>query len=71
VRDGIDGLIVPAQSATALREALEQFVGEPERVAEMGASAAAAMARQRKWDHFAIDMLDQYGRARATRAAAT
>jgi glycosyltransferase involved in cell wall biosynthesis len=70
VRDGVDGLIVPAQSSTALREALEQFVADPGRVIEMGASAAAAMVRLRKWDHFAIDMLDQYGRARATRTAA-
>jgi glycosyltransferase involved in cell wall biosynthesis len=69
VRDGVDGLIVPARSSTALREALAQLVADPERVVEMGASAAAAMARLRTWDHFAIDILDQYGRARATRTA--
>ena len=70
VRDGVDGLIVPARSSAALRDALERIIADPQRAMEMGASAAAAMARLRTWDHFASDMLDQYGRARSARPAA-
>jgi glycosyltransferase involved in cell wall biosynthesis len=70
VRDGVDGLIVPARSSTALRTALEQLLAHPERVIDMGVSAAAAMTRLGTWDQFAGDMLEQYGRARASRTAA-
>ena len=70
VRDGVDGWIVPARSSVALRDALEQLVVDPTLAIEMGRSAAAAMARLRTWDHFATDMLDQYGRAVAARTSA-
>jgi glycosyltransferase involved in cell wall biosynthesis len=70
VHDGVDGLIVPARSSAALRIALEQLVADPERGIKMGQTAATAMARLRSWDHFAADMLDQYGRARAALTAA-
>ena len=69
VHDGVDGFVVPARSARALRDALEQLVADPARVIAMGASAAAAMAQLRTWDQFTDDMLDQYGRARAAHTA--
>jgi glycosyltransferase involved in cell wall biosynthesis len=71
VRDGVDGLIVRARSSAALRDALELLVVNRERALEMGRSAAAAMAGRRTWDHFAADLIDQYGRARARPTGAT
>jgi glycosyltransferase involved in cell wall biosynthesis len=60
VRDGVDGLIVPARSATALRDALETLVVNRPHCVAMGEAAAAAMARARTWDQFADDMLSRY-----------
>jgi glycosyltransferase involved in cell wall biosynthesis len=64
VRNGVDGLIVPARSATAIRDALETLVLNRPLCMAMGEAAAAAMARVRTWDQFADDMLAQYAVAK-------
>ena len=67
IREGVDGMIVPARSASALRDALQSLIDNPARTIEMGAAAAGAMAQSRTWDHFASDLLRQYAHARASR----
>jgi glycosyltransferase involved in cell wall biosynthesis len=63
VRHGIDGLIVPACSVSALRDAMALLAGDRDRCISMGEAAAAAIAKSRSWDHFADDMLAQYASA--------
>jgi glycosyltransferase involved in cell wall biosynthesis len=70
VRNGVDGLIVPARSAPALRDALEKLVVDRELCTAMGEAAAEAMARMRTWDQFADDMLSRYADAARTRRSA-
>jgi glycosyltransferase involved in cell wall biosynthesis len=69
VRNGVDGLIVPARSASALRDALEALVVDRPRCVAMGDAAATAMARSRTWDQFADDMLVRYAVAAKSRLA--
>ncbi|HEX8847959.1 MAG TPA: glycosyltransferase family 4 protein [Gemmatimonadaceae bacterium] len=60
IRDGIDGFVVPARSASAIRSRLELLVEDRARCAEMGRAALEAMGHHRTWDYFVDDMLKQY-----------
>ena len=66
VRHGVDGLIVPARSARAIRDSLEYLATNRARCVEMGAAAAASIGSFRSWDAFAADMLAQYRGAMRT-----
>ena len=46
VEDGVTGLIIPEQDAMALAEAMQSFIGHPERIRSMG---GAALDRFRKY----------------------
>jgi glycosyltransferase involved in cell wall biosynthesis len=70
IRNGVDGLIVPACSAPALRDALETLVMDRQRCTAMGEAGAEAMARLRTWDQFADDMLSRYANAARARRSA-
>jgi glycosyltransferase involved in cell wall biosynthesis len=39
IEDGVNGVLVPARDVAALRQALEQLLGDPERRARIGAAA--------------------------------
>jgi glycosyltransferase involved in cell wall biosynthesis len=67
VRHGVDGLIVPARSTPALRDALEALVVDRQRCRAMGEAAAESVARSRTWDQFADDMLARYAAAARNR----
>jgi glycosyltransferase involved in cell wall biosynthesis len=41
IEDGVNGVFVPALDVAALRQALEQLLGDPERRARLGAAARA------------------------------
>jgi phosphatidylinositol alpha-mannosyltransferase len=69
VRDGLDGLLVPAGDALALAESLRRLaLDEPLR------ARMAAVARERAerfaWPHVAAEVLDSYEQAIATRKLA-
>jgi phosphatidylinositol alpha-mannosyltransferase len=59
VRDGTDGLLVPAGDAQALAEALRDLYDEPERRAQM-ARAAAVDVERFAWPRVAAEVLDAY-----------
>ncbi len=67
VRDGLDGVLVPAGDARALAEALRDLYEEPERRAEMARSAAADLERF-AWPRVAAQVMNAYEDAIATPA---
>jgi len=69
VRDGLDGVLVPAGDAVALARALAQLALDPARRARM-ASAARERAERFAWPHVAAEVLDGYEQAIALARAA-
>ncbi len=67
VRDGIDGVLVPAGNAQALAETLRDLWDEPDRRAEM-ARAASKDVERFAWPRVADEVLDAYKDAIATPA---
>lgn len=71
VRDGIDGLVVPAADAEAIERALELVYRDPDRRQEMGI-AARAQAEAHGWEAYAARAADAVlAAAPMQRAAAT
>ncbi len=69
VRDGLDGLLVPAGDALALAESLRRLaLDEPARAAMAG--AARERAERFAWPHVAAEVLDCYEQARSVGAPA-
>ncbi|MGZ8635121.1 MAG: flippase-like domain-containing protein, partial [Solirubrobacteraceae bacterium] len=62
VRDGIDGLLVPAAEPAALGEALQSLALDPDRRAEMS-RAARERAERFAWPHVTDEVLEAYGDA--------
>jgi len=52
VRDGVDGIVIPAENAQALEAALERVYRDRELLAAL-ASAARAGAEAHSWAHYA------------------
>ena len=69
VRDGRDGILVPAGDAIALAETLRALALAPERLQAMGA-AAAEHARRYAWPQVADEVLGVYREAIAARERA-
>ncbi|MGA2319554.1 MAG: lysylphosphatidylglycerol synthase domain-containing protein [Solirubrobacteraceae bacterium] len=69
VRDGRDGLLIPAGDALALAESLRRLALDPTGRARM-AAAARARAERYAWPHVAAEVLDCYEQAIATRSQA-
>jgi phosphatidylinositol alpha-mannosyltransferase len=67
VKDGVDGVLVPAGDAQALAEALRELYCEPESRAAM-ALAAAHNVERFAWPHVAEEVLEAYEDAIATPA---
>jgi phosphatidyl-myo-inositol alpha-mannosyltransferase len=67
VRDGVDGVLVPAGDPQALAEALRDLYDEPERRALM-ARAAAADVERFAWPRVAAEVMSAYEDAIATPA---
>ena len=67
VRDGVDGVLVPAGDAQSLAEALRDLYDEPERVTRM-ARAAAADVQRFAWPRVASEVMQAYEDAIATPA---
>jgi phosphatidyl-myo-inositol alpha-mannosyltransferase len=65
VRDGVDGVLVPAAEPQALAEALRDLWEEPERRAQM-ARAAAEDVKRFAWPRVASDVMEAYKEAIAT-----
>ncbi|MGZ4250112.1 MAG: glycosyltransferase [Solirubrobacteraceae bacterium] len=65
VRDGVDGVLVPAADARALAEALLDLWEEPERRARM-ARAAAEDVKRFAWARVADEVMEAYKQAIAT-----
>jgi phosphatidylinositol alpha-mannosyltransferase len=65
VRDGVDGVLVPAADPRALAEALRDLWEEPERRARM-AQAAAEDVKRFAWSRVADEVMDAYKEAIAT-----
>jgi phosphatidyl-myo-inositol alpha-mannosyltransferase len=65
VRNGVDGLLVPAGDAQALAEALRDLHDEPERRAQMALAAAADVERF-AWSRVASEVMSAYEDALAT-----
>src|SRR5690349_10882829 len=65
VRDGVDGVLVPAADPSALAEALLDLWEEPERRAEM-ARAAAEDVKRFAWARVAAEVMQAYKEAIAT-----
>ena len=65
VRDGVDGVLVPAADPRALAEALRDLWEEPERRARM-ARAAAEDVKRFAWSSVADEVMDAYKEAIAT-----
>ena len=65
VRDGVDGVLVPAADARALAEALRDLWEEPERRARM-AQAAAEDVKRFAWSRVADEVMEAYKEAIAT-----
>ncbi|HEV7176797.1 MAG TPA: glycosyltransferase [Solirubrobacteraceae bacterium] len=65
VRDGVDGVLVPAADPRALAEALRDLWEEPERRARM-ARAAAEDVKRFAWSRVADEVMDAYKEAIAT-----
>jgi phosphatidylinositol alpha-mannosyltransferase len=69
VRDGLDGLLVPAGDPLALAEQLRALAADPAGRARM-AAAARERAERFAWPHVAAEVLDSYEQARALGANA-
>ena len=67
VRDGVDGVLVPAGDAQTLAEALRDLYDEPERLGQM-ARAAAAKVQRFAWPRVASEVMEAYEEAIATPA---
>ena len=65
VRDGVDGVLVPAADPQALAEALRDLWEEPERRARM-AQAAAEDVKRFAWPRVAAEVMEAYKEAIAT-----
>ena len=65
VRDGVDGVLVPAADPRALAEALRDLWEEPERRARM-AQAAAEDVKRFAWSRVADEVMEAYKEAIAT-----
>ena len=65
VRDGVDGVLVPAADPRALAEALRDLWEEPERRARM-AEAAAEDVKRFAWSRVADEVMEAYKEAIAT-----
>jgi phosphatidylinositol alpha-mannosyltransferase len=70
VRDGLDGLLVPAGDALALAEALRRLALDQRLCARM-ADAAHERAARFAWPHVAAEVMDSYEQARAVGSPAT
>jgi phosphatidylinositol alpha-mannosyltransferase len=62
VRDGVDGVLVPAGHPAELGEALLALATDPERRARMGAAARAG-AQRFSWPHVTDQVMESYERA--------
>ncbi len=56
VDDGVDALIVPPEDPTALRDAIERVLGDPELAARLGAAARARVEREHGTRGFAAKL---------------
>lgn len=52
IRDGVDGLIVPARSSELFAERLQELADDPQRQEHMGANALARIQSLGGWDQF-------------------
>ena len=60
VRDGIDGIVVPAQSVDALAAGIEHLYLHPEIAGEMGRAARERVVENFTWHHFRERLLGAY-----------
>jgi glycosyltransferase involved in cell wall biosynthesis len=65
VTDGVEGLLVPAEDAPALREALAAIVRDGARASGMGARARRRIEGRYTWDIIAAQMAALYARVAA------
>lgn len=65
VRDGVDGLLVPAADGPGFAAAVATLVGDPERAAAMGAAARRRVESGWTLDHCVSGLQAVYGRALA------
>jgi glycosyltransferase involved in cell wall biosynthesis len=65
VTDGVEGLLVPAGDAPALREALAAIVRDGARASGMGARARRRIEGRYTWDIIAAQMAALYARVAA------
>ncbi len=60
VDDGVEGFVVPAGDAEAIREALEALLDDPERAAEMGRAGRARVESLGGWDAYGSRLLEVF-----------
>lgn len=60
VESGVEGLLVPEQDGTALREAIASLLRDPERRRQMGARARSKAVLHLTWDQVAAAYRDAY-----------
>ena len=53
MQNGVEGFVIPIQSADAIREKVRFFIDHPNRIEPMG-RAARAMAEQHSWDVYSL-----------------
>jgi glycosyltransferase involved in cell wall biosynthesis len=62
VRDGVEGLIVPARDSVATAEAMLKLASDPEVCRKMGQAAHEKGAARNTWQHYGDRLLAEYGR---------
>jgi len=63
VRDGVEGIVVPAGTVDPLATAIERLAAEPEMRRTMGAAGRARVLREFTVEHFAESTIEAYRRA--------
>jgi glycosyltransferase involved in cell wall biosynthesis len=61
VRDGVTGFVIPPNDPAALRQRLDELLGDPARAARMGA-AGHDHVKQYSWDALARQVSAEYAR---------
>jgi len=71
IEDGVNGLMVPVGSATAVRDALESLLADPQRMNEMGRGGHRTIEQHYDWDVRARQIIGLYRKLVSGRNKAT